>query len=113
MSVSMPCTRGGGRHDLAEGLMDSDDDYDPDYRETDSEDDELPRSMQRDRAQWIVDNQDALEDLYRNFKETGQSCFGRAFFQTGNITSFANFLYRFTTPGADFDLVETPSNSEL
>ena len=96
----MPSTRGGGRHDLLEGLHDSDDDdYDPDYRETDSEDDELPMSMQRDRAQWIVDNQEALEDLYRDFKEKGRYVLGASFLQTGNITSFCNFIYRFTTPG--------------
>lgn len=95
----MPCTRGGNRHDLLEGLHSDDDDYDPDYRETDSEDDELPMSMQRDRAQWIVDNQEALEDLYRDFKEKGRYVLGASFLQTGNITSFGNFIYRFTTPG--------------
>ena len=94
----MPSTRGGGRHDLMEGLDDSDE-FDPDYRETDSEDDELPRSVLRDRADWIVQHTEPIEELYRLFKENGQQIFGRVFFQTGNVTSFANFIYRFTMPG--------------
>ena len=75
---------------------------DPDYREdsADEEDDELPPSMARDRAQWVVDNQDAVEELYRAFKEAGVTLFGGAFFQCGNITPFAHFVYKYTMPGA-------------
>ena len=40
----MPSTRGGGRHDLMEGLDDSDE-YDPSYRESDSDADDLPMTM--------------------------------------------------------------------
>lgn len=97
----MPSTRGGGRHDLAEGYDLSDDEYDPDYRESDSEspdEDDLPKTMQRDRAQWIVDNTDDLEYMFRQFLDHGRSIMGNAFFQTGNITTFANFVYRYTTP---------------
>ena len=96
----MPCTRGGGRHDLMEGLYDSDDDSDPDYREdsADDDEDELPPSRARDRAQWIVDNTDAVEELYHAFKEIGTQIFGRAFFQVGTITDFSHFVYNHTTP---------------
>lgn len=99
----MPCTRGGGRVDYADGLPNdySDDDSDPDYREDSAEEDnvdDIPKSMQRDRAQWIVDNTDDLEWLYRTFKDSGRSVMGQAFLQTCTINNFANFVYRFTTP---------------
>ena len=77
---------------------DEDDEFDPDYRETDSSDDELPPSKQRDRAQWVVDNQEGVEDMYRVFKEAGAHVFGRAFFQLGDVTKFAHFIYAHTTP---------------
>jgi len=75
----------------------SDDDYDPDYRES-SDDDSLPPSNYRDRAKWIEDNVDDIEWLYRKLLEDGRSVFGRALLQCGDITKFANFLYRYTTP---------------
>lgn len=100
----MPSTR-RSNDDLATGdLPDdwTDSDNDPDYREdsADEDDDELPQSMARDRAEWVVDNQTAIEDLYGAFKEAGQQLFGNAFFQCGNITTFAHFVYKHTTPGA-------------
>ena len=101
----MPSTRSFGGplidgRDLPEDCSESDDDAS--YRESsaDEDEDELPQTMARDRAQWVVDNQDALEELYRAFKEAGQHLFGRAFFQCGNITSFAHFVYKNTMPGA-------------
>ena len=98
----MPSTRRQveyGPNDLPEDW--SSDECDPDYRESSAdEDDELPRSMARDRAQWVVDNQEAIEEVYRLFKENGMQAFGRAFYQTGNVTAFAHFVYRYTTPGA-------------
>jgi hypothetical protein len=76
-------------------------DDDASYRESSADsDDDLPMTMARDRAQWVVDNQDAVEDLYRAFKETGKQLFGEAFFQCGNITPFAHFVYKYTMPGA-------------
>ena len=85
-----------------EDLM-SDDSDDPDYRESsaDEDEDELPPSMARDRAQWTVENQDVIGELYRMFKDSGSIVFGGAFFQTGSITAFAHFIYRYTSPGAD------------
>lgn len=100
----MPSTRGGGRADVNEGLpMDySSDEFDPDYRESsDDSDDELPQSMHRDRAQWIVDNQEDIEFLYRVLLDTGRSTMGGSFLQLGNVTTFGNFLYRNTTPFSD------------
>ena len=77
----------------------SDDDYDPDYRES-SEDDEadLPKSMHRDRARWIEDNVEDIEWLYRKLLQDGRSVMGNAFLQTATINTFAYFLYRNTTP---------------
>ena len=80
-----------------EGLSDSD----PDYREdseVEEDLDEIPRSMQRDRAQWIVDNTEDLEWLYRKLREDGRSLMGESLLQTCTINNFANFIYRFTTP---------------
>jgi hypothetical protein len=97
----MPCTRTNG-DPLLSGLEDDySDDLDPDYRESDSgEEDDLPPSMQRDRAQWVVDNTEDLEWLFTYFRDLGRSLFGRAFFQHGNITDFSHFVYKFTSPGA-------------
>lgn len=94
----MPSTRSAG-----EPLMDpldNDSDYDPDYRESsdDSEADDLPKTMHRDRAQWIESNVEDLEYLYRVMLEHGRSIMGDCFLQTCTINNFANFLYRHTTP---------------
>lgn len=94
----MPSTRS-----MQSGLWDGElpeDEFDPDYVE-ESDEDDLPQSIGRDRAQWVVDNTDALEDLYRAVKEYGQRVFGGAFLQTGNITAFSHFVYKYTSPGAD------------
>lgn len=99
----MPSTRGGGRVDYSDGLPNdySDDSDDPDYREDSAEEDhvdDIPKNMQRDRAQWIVDNVEDLEWLYNELLANGRSVMGRSFMQTGNMNNFANFVYRFTTP---------------
>lgn len=85
-----------------EDLPSDDDEYDPDYSEGESTiaADDLPPSMGRDRAQWIEDNVEAVEDLYRVFKEAGRELWGQAFYQTGDVTTFAKFVYKYTTPGA-------------
>ena len=80
----------------------SDDSDDPDYREDSDEGDEddLPKSMGRDRAQWVVANTEALAEIYNLLKLNGQQVFGGAFLQTGNLNAFCNFVYKYTTPGA-------------
>ena len=81
----------------------SDDEDDPDYRESsadDDDDDDLPKTLARDRAQWTVDYHEDISELYQSFKEVGGLLFGRAFFQTGDITKFAHFCYKYTQPGA-------------
>ena len=93
----MPSTRSQGEAELLD--LPSDDEYDPDYTEDESEDD-LPHTMGRDRAQWVVDNSEAVEELYRAFKITGQALFGGAFFQCGTVTDFAHLVYKYTSPGA-------------
>jgi hypothetical protein len=97
----MPSTRGGGRHDLLEGLVDSDDDFDPDYRESDDSDEEVPATMAQDRAQWVVDSQEAVEESYHMFLALGRQLWGEAFFQTGDVTKFAYFIYKHTALGAN------------
>lgn len=77
-------------------------DEDPDYRESSDEFDEskVPRSMSRIRAEWIGEHIDVLVDVKRAFLEAGRAQFGNAFFQLGDITSFANFCFKYTHPGA-------------
>tara|TARA_B110000977_G_C11089616_1_gene496173 strand:- start:2773 stop:3087 length:315 start_codon:yes stop_codon:yes gene_type:complete len=81
-------------------LPSDDDDYDPDYTEGESSEDDLPHTMGRDRAAWVEEHVEAIEDVFRAFKEAGQQVFGRAFFQAGNVTDFAKFVYKHTMPGA-------------
>lgn len=97
----MPCTRSSHSSLMtAADLPDSD--FDPDYREdsADESEDDLPPSMARDRAQWVVANTEAIEELYKIYCDAGKLLWGRAFFQCGDITSFAHFVYKHTTPGA-------------
>jgi hypothetical protein len=81
-------------------LPDSDDD--PDYREDsdDSDESDIPRTMGRMRGQWVVDNQDDLEAMYKVFMECGRKVFGRTFFQVGTINNFAKLCFKYTHPGA-------------
>lgn len=95
----MPCTRSTNKDELLEL---SDDDFDPDYSEgSDSSVDDLPKTMYRDRAGWIEQNVEDLEFMYREFLVVGRAQFGNAFFQTGSITTFANFVYKHSTPFSD------------
>ena len=77
-------------------------DDDPDYREDsdNGDEDDLPPSMGRDRAQWMMDNREALVETYRMLQETGKQTFGAAFLQLCNLNAFGNFIYKYTTPGA-------------
>lgn len=85
--------------DLPDDLTSDDDD--PDYREDSCDsDDELPASMARDRAEWVVQNSEAVEELYAHYRMVGEQLFGTAFNQCGNITKFAHFVYKQTMPGA-------------
>ncbi len=77
---------------------------DPDYRESsdeDSSESDIPQSMVRDRAQWTVDNADALAELFNCFRADGRALFTNAFFQLGTINEFSKFVYKYTSPGAD------------
>lgn len=96
----MPSARGGG---MLEWELPSDNsDDDPDYREDSDEGDEddLPPSMGRDRAQWFIDNREALAEVYRALKGVGTEVFGGAFLQLGSLNAFGNFVYKYTAPGA-------------
>ena len=79
-----------------------DDPNDPNYRESSDEDDvesDVPESMHRDRAYWMVENVDALGELYSLFKRDGEKLFGSAFLQMCDINVFCKFVYKYTTPG--------------
>jgi hypothetical protein len=79
------------------------DDCDPDYRESSDDESagsEIPLNMQRERAMWIMENQDTLTELYQCFKESGNVLFGRAFYQLGTINEFCKFVFKYTMPGA-------------
>ena len=81
-----------------------DDAFDPDYRESSDEESaesDKPLSIKRERAQWIVDNQVALEELMHCFQRDGYQLFGRAFFQLGDVNQFAKFVFRTTVPGGN------------
>lgn len=95
----MPCTRTSNEPLMDCDLpSDSDDDYDPDYCEDPDEDDELPQTKERDRAQWIVDYHEELAEMFSEFRNHGRALFGDAFFQNANITTFSKFVYINTTP---------------
>ena len=80
----------------------TDSEDDPDYREDsdDSEESDIPRTLGRMRAQWVVDHHEALSEAYHIFLETGRKLFGNAFFQNGSINNFANLCFKYTQPGA-------------
>lgn len=94
----MPSTRGGARYEVDPEMYDSDE-YDPSYHESSSGDEEIPLNMRQDRAQWVVDNAEAVEELFRAFKAAGTALFGRAFHQCGSATTFSYYVYKHTTPG--------------
>lgn len=97
----MPSARGAPGYADYELPSDNSED-DPDYREDSDEGDEddLPPSMGRDRAQWMIDNREALAEVYRALKQLGQGTFGSAFLQLSSLNAFGNFVYKYTTPGA-------------
>lgn len=68
--------------------------------ESESTDSEPPMDLRRSVWNWEFENQMALLELYTLFKKDGETVFGRAFFQTGTFADFAEFVFRFTTPGA-------------
>lgn len=82
---------------------DNTDSDDPDYREDSDEfdEDDLPRTMGRDRAAWIERNHEAIAELFRSLKRDGSTLFGNSFLQCGGtINTFANYIYKYSTPGA-------------
>ena len=48
--------------------------------------------------QWLDENLDALAELHQIFKESGNTLFGRSFFQFGDKGRFFRFIYRYTHP---------------
>ena len=50
-------------------------------------------TMARDRARWIEENVDEMQELFKVVKATGVKLFGNAFMQACTINNFANFCY--------------------
>ena len=100
--LSMPARAASNCYKADDRYEDSaSDSGDPDYRESsDDDDEEIHSSFHRMRANWIVDNQEALEEGYRAFVETGRRLFGNAFFQTGTINDYCKLVFKYTQPGA-------------
>ena len=48
--------------------------------------------------QWVEDNFDALEELFKCFKTDGQALFGGAFYQLGDMNKFVHFVFASTVP---------------
>jgi len=42
---------------------------------------------------WFVENFDVLQELYLQFKSTGEQLFGNWFFQSGGFHHFVKFVY--------------------
>ena len=80
----------------------SDDENDPDYDEGsyDTDDDDLPMTLGRVRADWVVTNVDAIGELYAVFLRVGRDLFGSAFHQNGRVDYLAKFVFKFMQPGA-------------
>ena len=68
-------------------------------RSSDDDDIEIPFVLRRSFHFWVVDNQDALTEVYTKFITDGEILFGRAFFQTGSFHEFAMLVFKFTMPG--------------
>ena len=75
------------------------DNFDP-YSES-SDEDTIEPHVRRERKQWVVDNFDALEELFKCFKTDGQALFGGAFYQLGDLNKFVHFVFASTVPGGD------------
>ena len=72
---------------------------------TDESEDDTPIERSRTYNQWFDEHYEVLMELYRNFKSSGESVFGYAFFQLGNFPQFASFIYE-NTQIMDADLLK-------
>ena len=70
------------------------------YHSTDSDEGDIPEQLVRVRQKWLEQNRDAIEEAYYHYTEIGQMLFGRAFHQLGGIDEFADFVFKYTQPGA-------------
>ena len=53
------------------------------------------------RFNWLDSNYDALAASYAEFRRTGEVFFGYSFYQLGGFSSYCNFIYKNTIPGAE------------
>ena len=81
--------------------LENDDDEDMDV------DDEEPPplvwnrpELSSDWRRWLIENADAIDELYACYKEAGRRLFGRAFNQCGTYGDFAQYVYAKLQPGA-------------
>ena len=70
-----------------------------------TEDEASPVEPSRKRRVWLDGHFEVLQELYRAFKQSGESVFGRSFFQFGAFGQFVNFVYE-NTVLADADLLK-------
>lgn len=72
---------------------------DYDMSDTSEDEDESNLLLGRDpltRDIWQDKYFDAISELYMSFKTTGESLFGKAFFQFGTQEQFVHFVYKNT-----------------
>ena len=60
----------------------------------------IPRHLLRERKTWQRAYQEEIEALYASYLELGRETFGRAFHQLGTVSEFADFVFKYTQPGA-------------
>jgi len=58
------------------------------------------RTLSRERRAWQTQYQEEIEKMYTGYLEVGRHLFGNAFFQLGGIAEFADFVFKYTQPGA-------------
>ena len=52
-------------------------------------------------ARWVLQYQDALDELYGEFLRVGKALFGSAFHQTGTYGSFTRYVYSAIQPSVN------------
>ena len=66
---------------------------------SDDDQPDVPKRHEKRYAQWVEEHTDALLEIYNIFIANGETCFGRAFFQTGTFIEFAGLVFKHTVPG--------------
>ena len=70
------------------------------YSDECSDEGEIPNTLKQTRSQWIEEHYDAIEELFHFYMHSGRAYFGNSFFQCGDLSHFADFVFKYTQPGA-------------